>query len=80
MGWSDVLVLTEQAKSELKFWLTGLDGFNSQPVWHHPSALRVVYSNASDTGYGGYTVEHGRTWFVVSGVERRQKQAQLLES
>ena len=24
-----------------------------------PSAVRVVYSDASDTGYGGYVVEHG---------------------
>ena len=24
-----------------------------------PSAVRVVYSDASDTGYGGYCVEHG---------------------
>ena len=27
--------------------------------WHSPSALKVVYSDASDTGYGGYVVEHG---------------------
>ena len=35
------------------------DQFNSQPIWHSPAAVRCVYSDASDTGYGGYTVEHG---------------------
>ena len=25
----------------------------------YPSAVRVVYSDASETGYGGYVVEHG---------------------
>ena len=33
--------------------------YNSQPIWHSPSAVRVVYSDASDTGFGGYVVEHG---------------------
>jgi len=27
-------------------------------LWYSTLALRVVYSDASDTGYGGYTVEH----------------------
>ena len=28
-------------------------------TWHSPSAIRVVYSDASSSGYGGYLVEHG---------------------
>ena len=44
---------------ELEFWVNCLHSYNSQPIWHSPSAVRVVYSDASDTGYGGYTVEHG---------------------
>ena len=32
---------------------------NGQNIWHSPSAVRLVYSDASDTGYGGYTAEHG---------------------
>ena len=39
----------------LKFWVYCLRKYNSsQPIWHSPSAVRVVY--ASDTCYG---VEHG---------------------
>ena len=41
------------------FWSTGLKECNSQPIWHIPGAVRVVYSDASETGYGCYVVEHG---------------------
>lgn len=33
-------------------------GYSAQPIWCSPSVVRVVYSDASDTGYGGYVVEH----------------------
>lgn len=49
----------------MKFWLSSLQQFNGQPIWRSPSALRVVYSDANDTGFGGYTVEHGGS--VVQG-------------
>ena len=32
---------------------------HSKSIMHSPSAVRCVYSDASDAGYGGYTVEHG---------------------
>ena len=57
--WCSALTLTSEAKDELKFWLTSLIDYKSQPIWHSPSAIRVVYSDASDTGFGGYLVEHG---------------------
>ena len=33
--------------------------FNGQSIWPSPSTVRVVYSATSNTGYGGYCVEHG---------------------
>ena len=66
-GWYDRLMLTEQARLEVNFWLTSLDKFNSQPVWHNPLAVRVIYSDASDTGCGGYTVEHGPYMYIAQG-------------
>ena len=41
------------------FWDENLSNYDSQPMWHSPSALRVVYADVSDTGYGGHVVEHG---------------------
>ena len=32
---------------------------NGQPIWFKPGATHVVYSDASDSGYGGYSVEVG---------------------
>ena len=44
---------------ELEFWDNCLARYKAQPIWRAPSAVGVVYSDASETGYGGYTVEHG---------------------
>ena len=57
-AWCDVLLVTQDAEEELRFWAECFDQFNSQPIWHSPAAVRGVYSDANDTGYGGYTVEH----------------------
>ena len=53
------LQLSDKAKQELEFWLAQVKQLNGQNLWPKPSAVRVVYSDASDTGYGGYAVEHG---------------------
>ena len=58
-AWCGMLTLSEEARSELEFWSTSLADYKAQPIWQSPSAVRVVYSDASDTGYGGYVVEHG---------------------
>ena len=57
--WCERLTLSVQPKHELDFWLESMKDYKSQPIWVSPSAVRVVYSDASDTGYGGYVVEHG---------------------
>lgn len=58
-SWYDSLEINADAKAELEFWLSGIDVYNGQSIWRAPSAVRVVYSDASSTGYGGYVVEHG---------------------
>ena len=58
-SWCSKLPLSQEAKSEVQFWLSSLEAWNGQGIWHSPAAVRVVYTDASHTGYGGYTVEHG---------------------
>ena len=58
-AWCQNLVLTPEALQQLRFWLKEIANFNGHQIWPKPSAVRVVYSDASDTGYGGYMVEHG---------------------
>ena len=55
MLWCQHLLLSPKAKQELNFWLDQSSNFK----WHRPSAVRMVYSDASSIGYGGYMVEHG---------------------
>ena len=54
--WCESLTIPPNAKEELLFWADSLDTFNGQGIWHSPSAVRVLYSDAR---YGGYSVEHG---------------------
>ena len=58
-SWCQCLLLSPEAKQELNFWLDQLSNFNGSDIWPRPSAVRMVYSDASSTGYGGYMVEHG---------------------
>ena len=57
--WCQYLPITNLVQEEISFWVQQLDTFNGQGIWHTPSAVRIVYADASSTGYGGYTVEHG---------------------
>ena len=44
-----------------QFWADQLEEFNGQDNWHGPPATYqtcIVYSDASDTGYGGYMIKH----------------------
>ena len=58
-SWCEHLQLSTEAKYELDFWRNRVSDYNAHPFWRAPSAVRVVYSDASDTGFGGYMVEHG---------------------
>ena len=54
-----MLAVTQDGQMELDFWAKCIESYNGQPIWRGPSAVSVAYSDASDTGYGGYTVMHG---------------------
>ena len=58
-SWCDSVVLSPDAREELSFWFQNIDELNGNPIWFSSGATRVVYSDASDTGYGGYMVEVG---------------------
>ena len=58
-SWVDKLGLSADSQTELKFWLDSVDFLNGKPIWFSSGVTRVVYSDASTTGYGGYVVELG---------------------
>ena len=51
--------ITEDAREELLFWLCSAELLSVRSFCWRPSAARVAFSDASDTGYGGYVVELG---------------------
>ena len=85
-SWCHLLKLSPEAVLELQFWLFNLERYNGQSIWHSPSAVRLGYSDASDSGYEGYVIEHGpqiahgqwspeeaarsSTWRELCGVQR----------
>ena len=58
-SWCDSILLPHNAKEELDFWYRNVDSLNGGPIWFEPGATRIVYSDASDSGYGGSLVELG---------------------
>ena len=55
-SWADRLLLSDEAREELVFWRSCLSYFNGRPIWFSPGVTRVLYSDASSSGYGGYHV------------------------
>lgn len=45
--------------AELKFCEENIDKYKSTSLSQRASAVRVVYSDASSVGYGGFTVDVG---------------------
>ena len=76
-SWFQQVLLTSGAREELAFWLRHISALNGQNLWPDPSAVRVVYSDASGIGYGGYCVEHGGQG---SGREMKRSRVRLGES
>ncbi|KAL9963329.1 hypothetical protein ACROYT_G032521 [Oculina patagonica] len=58
-SWFSTFSLEHSVVEELVFWQSNLDHLNGRRIWFKSSAVRVAYSDASDTGYGGYIVELG---------------------
>ena len=58
-SWYDVLCFDDDALDEIMFWINSLESLNGQLIWKSPAVLRLVFSDASSTGFEGYIVEHG---------------------
>ena len=58
-SWFPSFNLGDSVVEELVFWQSSLDHLNGRRIWFKSSAVRVAYSDASDTRYAGYIVELG---------------------
>lgn len=66
-GWDSYITVSEESLCQIKFWRTTLDAINSKDIFESYKCTKVVYSDASSTGFAGYIVSaadgfsHG-TW------------------
>ena len=58
-SWSDYVSISEPLRQELKFGLQHVDAFNGYAIQRKFSATAIVYSDASDTGFGGFSAVVG---------------------
>ena len=77
--WDQPSLVSPEVHYELSFWLNNIESINSKVMSPKSSAVGV-YSDASDSGFGGYFVQCGLD--LVSGVwshEEMRTLALLLE-
>lgn len=65
-SWDQPLHVFPEARYEFSFRLNNIDSINGKVMSPKSSAVGVVYSDASDSGFGGYFVQCGLD--LVSGV------------
>ena len=59
--WDAVVMLNTSARDELHFWVENIRQLNGYSFAKPADCTAVCFSDASATGYGGYTVSHGRS-------------------
>ena len=57
LSWNSKVVLSWRAQEELHFWLNNIDHISSTPINFVPSCSKIIYSDASSKGFGGYLVD-----------------------
>lgn len=59
-AWCTYVSLDEDVMREIVFWKHNFDSCHGQPIWlANPKPMLLTYSDASSTGWGGYSVTLG---------------------
>jgi len=56
-SWNSCIVLTDSSLNHIKFWKDSLPEATGNQFISDLSGQSIVYIDASNTGYGGYSVE-----------------------
>jgi hypothetical protein len=56
--WDRVVNLDDRMQAELQFWVENIESLNGYAICDLAGYTVTCYSDASDSGYGGYSVEH----------------------
>ena len=55
-SWNSKIALSNISLDQVSFWKTNISKFNSRPFCADMSVQKIIYSDASNTGFGGYIV------------------------
>lgn len=58
-SWAQPLNVSATIRDELSFWLSNIDTINGRVMSPKSRTIGVVYSDATDSGFGGYFVQCG---------------------
>ena len=75
-SWHSYIPISSEARSELQFWLENIEKYNGQNLWPSPSAVRVVYSDASAIDVGSFTVDMALILLMGNGPNKRPYRVQ----
>ena len=57
-SWSETVQLSDEAIKEIRFWSSSFEECHGQKIWlSDPQPQILSYSDASDSGWGGYCVQ-----------------------
>ncbi len=56
-SWNSYVILSSEAIQELQFWQENIESLNSTPIKFVSKCSRIVYSDASSSGFAGYEVD-----------------------
>ena len=74
ISWNSYIQLSDESKAQLLFWKKSLFQLNRKSLQCIKTCSRIVYSDASNTGYAGYEVNTYKG--IVHGVWDSQEFAQ----
>lgn len=55
-SWQSVTPLAAKVVEDLNFWLKNIKHVNGFSFKHHPTTTKIVFTDASQSGYGGFTM------------------------
>lgn len=75
-SWSQHIMLSPEARQEVQFWNNSFEECHGQPIWQvNPKIDVVSYSDASDSGWGGYCVDIAGARVAGSWSEEESKES-----
>ena len=56
-SWYNTVNLSRETTNDLTFWLNNIEDVNGFTFKHRPTTTRIMFTDASESGYGGFTVD-----------------------